>query len=79
MARYLNPIGIPNAFLQSPLVVLAVRHVRVTAGAETVAEDGNALVRYVRRTEGHRAYPQPVIRGPAQRNIPDNRTGKKSY
>lgn len=79
MAIYRNPIGIPNAFGQSPLVVLVVRHVRVTAASETVAEDPDALVRYLRRTDGHRAYPQPTIRGPGQRNIPENATAKKLY
>jgi hypothetical protein len=79
MAVYLNPLSLPNAFLQSPPVVLVVRHVRVTAASETIAEDANALVRYLRRIDGHRAYPQPLVRGPQQRNIPDNSTAKKPY
>jgi hypothetical protein len=79
MASYANPIDQPNPFLTSPLLVLAVRHVRLLPSGETVIEDADALPKHLVRIDYHRVYPAPRTGAPGHRNYPEHGTRMKAY
>jgi hypothetical protein len=76
---YNNPIGQPNPFFTTPPIVLVVRHVRLTAANELVAEDAQALPRHLMRADYHRVQPLPIVNAPVQRNYPEHGIKKKAY
>ena len=76
---YFDPIGTPNPFLTTPLIVLVARNVRITGLDEVVVEDANALPRFLMRVDAHRVFPHPQNSAPPERNIPEHGQRKKAY
>lgn len=79
MAGPQNDPAAGSPFFSNMTMVQVVRHVRVTASGEIVAEDAQALTRYFSRAASARTYPSSLVAPNPFRQVPDIGNLKKAY